>query len=45
MQVLVISIIMILCIAYETIAAFRRSKILGIRPNLRNEYLREKGKA
>ena len=45
MQVLVISIIMIACIAYETIAAFRRNKRLGIRPNLKNEYLRETGKA
>ena len=41
MQVLVISIIMIGCIIYETVAAFRRSKILGIRPNLKNEALRE----
>ncbi|MBO7709148.1 MAG: ABC transporter permease [Lachnospiraceae bacterium] len=44
MQVLVISVIMIICIAYETIAAFRRNKVLGIRPNLRNEYLKEMGK-
>ncbi len=44
MQVLVISVIMIACIAYETIAAFRRNKVLGIRPNLRNEYLKETGR-
>lgn len=44
MQVLVISVIMIICIGYETVAAFRRNKVLGIRPNLRKEYLSEMGK-
>lgn len=45
MQVLVIAIIMIGCIAYETIAAFRRAKVTGTRPNLHNEYLKELHKA
>ena len=42
-QVLVISIILIACIVYETLAQYRRSKVLGTRPNLHLEYLKEKG--
>lgn len=41
MQVLVIAIIMIICIGYETIMAFRKAKTLGIRPNLKIEYENE----
>lgn len=44
-QVLVIAIILIACICYETIAAYRKSKVLGTRPNLHLEYLKEKGRA
>ncbi len=44
-QVLVLAIILIVCIAYETIAQYRRSKKLGIRPDLWNEYLKEAGKS
>lgn len=42
-QVLVISIILIACIVYETMAQYRRNKVLGTRPNLHLEYLKEKG--
>ena len=44
MQVLVISIILILCIFYETLAKYRRDKVVGTRPNLHKEYLKETGK-
>ncbi|MCI8852873.1 MAG: ABC transporter permease [Lachnospiraceae bacterium] len=44
MQVLVIAIILIACICYETIAQYRKSKVLGTRPNLHQEYLKETGK-
>jgi len=44
-QVLVIAIILIVCIVYETLAKYRRDKLVGTRPNLHNEYLRETGKA
>ena len=42
-QVLVISIILIFCIVYETLAQYRRNKVIGTRPNLHLEYLEEKG--
>lgn len=44
-QVLVIAIILIVCIVYETLAKYRRDKLVGTRPNLHNEYLKETGKA
>ena len=44
-QVLVIAAILIVCIVYETLAQYRRSKVVGTRPNLHNEHLREIGKA
>lgn len=40
-QVLVIAAILIACVLYETIALYRRNKVVGIRPNLLKEYLRE----
>lgn len=45
MQVLVIAIILIVCIFYETLAKYRKDKVMGTRPNLHIEYLKEKGKA
>ena len=42
-QVLVISIILIACIVYETLVQYHRSKVIGTRPNLHLEYLTEKG--
>ena len=42
-QVLVISIILIACIVYETLVQYKRNKTVGTRPNLHREYLREKG--
>lgn len=45
MQVLVISLILILCIIYETVANYRKDKVMGTRPNLHLEYLKETGKA
>lgn len=44
MQVLIIAIILIGCICYETIAQYRKNKVLGTRPNLHLEYLKEIGK-
>ena len=44
-QVLVISIILIACIVYETLVQYRRSKVVGTRPNLHQEYLKETGKS
>ena len=44
LQVLVIAAILILCIFYETLAQYRRNKVVGIRPNLHAEFLREMGK-
>ena len=44
-QVLVIAAILIVCIVYETLAQYRRSKVVGTRPNLHNEHMREIGKA
>ena len=41
LQVLVISIILITCIVYETLAQYRKNKVIGIRPNLQCEYLKE----
>jgi ribose/xylose/arabinose/galactoside ABC-type transport system permease subunit len=43
-QVLVLALILIACICYETIAQYRKDKVLGTRPNLHLEYLKEKGK-
>lgn len=43
-QVLVISVILIACIVYETLTQYRRSKVIGTRPNLHLEYLNEQGK-
>lgn len=40
-QVLVIAAILIVCIAYETIAQYRRNRIVGMRPNLHLEHLEE----
>ena len=34
-----------LCIFYETLAQYKRSKVVGTRPNLHNEHMREIGKA
>lgn len=45
LQVLVIAAILIACIVYETIALYRRNKVVGTRPNLHKEYLQETGKA
>ena len=45
MQVLVISIILIVCIFYETLAQYRKDKVMGTRPNLHLEHLKETGKA
>ncbi|MEG0722068.1 MAG: ABC transporter permease, partial [Lachnospiraceae bacterium] len=45
LQVLVIAAILIACIVYETIALYRRNKVVGTRPNLHKEYLQEVGKA
>ena len=42
-QVLVISIILIACIVYETLAQYHRNKVIGTRPNLHLEYLQEQG--
>lgn len=42
MQVLVISIILIVCIFYETLAKYRKDKVMGTRPNLHLEALAEK---
>ena len=44
LQVLVIAAILILCIFYETLAQYRRNKVVGTRPNLHAEFLREMGK-
>ena len=43
-QVLVIAAILIVCIVYETVALYRRNKVVGTRPNLHIEYLKEIGK-
>lgn len=43
-QVLVISIILIGCVAYETIVKYKRDKVVGTRPNLHKEYLKEMGR-
>lgn len=45
MQVLVISVILIACIFYETLAKYRKDKVMGTRPNLHLEHLKETGKA
>ncbi|MDD3338634.1 MAG: ABC transporter permease [Lachnospiraceae bacterium] len=45
MQVLVIAVILIACVCYETITLYRRNKTVGTRPNLHKEYLEETGKA
>ena len=44
MQVLVIAAILIICIVYETAAQYRRDRVVGIRPNLHLEYLKEMSK-
>jgi len=44
LQVLVIAAILILCIFYETLAQYRKNKVVGTRPNLHLEYLEETGK-
>lgn len=44
LQVLVIAAILITCIAYETIAQYRRNRVVGMRPNLKAEHLAEVGK-
>jgi len=41
LQVLVIAAILIICIVYETIAQYRRDRMVGIRPNLHLEHLKE----
>ena len=43
-QVLVIALILILCIVYETIVKYKRDKEVGTRPNLRQQYLQEIGR-
>lgn len=45
MQVLVIAVILMLCVFYETLVKYRRDKVVGRRPNLYKEYLKETGKA
>lgn len=40
-QVLVIAAILIVCIAYETVAQYRRNRIVGMRPNLHLKHLQE----
>ena len=40
-QVLVIAVILIVCIFYETLANYRKEKVMGTRPNLHLEYLKE----
>lgn len=45
LQVLVIAAILIACVFYETIAMYRRNKVVGTRPNLYKEYLEETGRS
>jgi len=41
LQVLVIAAILIICIFYETLAQYHRDRVVGTRPNLHLEYLKE----
>lgn len=43
-QVLVIAVILIICIVYETLAQYFRSQVVGRRPNLHIESLRERAR-
>lgn len=43
-QVLVIAAILIVCIVYETLAKYRRDKMVGTRPNLHIEHLKSIGR-
>lgn len=43
-QVLVIAIILIACVVYETLALYKRNKVVGTRPNLHKEFLEETGR-
>lgn len=44
LQVLVIGAALVLCLVYETVAKYNKDKILGRRPNLQLEHLKEMGK-
>lgn len=41
LQVLVIGAALVLCLIYETVAKYNKDKILGRRPNLHLEHLKE----
>lgn len=45
MQVLVIAIILMACVFYETLMKYRKDKVTGRRPNLYKEFLEETGKS
>ncbi len=43
-QILFLGIVLAFCVLYETLNKYNKSKVLGIRPNLLEEYKREMGR-